>query len=137
MATPFTGGCRCGAIRYQCSAEPVMAGNCHCRECQRACGSAFGANIAVPIAALKITGNIKYYEYTADSGNTVGHGFCPNCGAPLVGRSSGLPELIAIRVGSLDDPSWYQPAMSIYVDSAQPWDYLNPNLPKFPKMPQM
>lgn len=137
MATSFTGGCRCGAIRYECSAEPLMTGNCHCRDCQRVTGSAFAASLAVPKDALKITGEVKYYEVKADSGNTVGHGFCPTCGAPVIAKNSGMPALMFLRAGNLDDPSWFRPGMHVYAASAQPWDYLDPNLPKFPKMPPM
>ena len=137
MATPFTGGCACRAIRYECSAEPLMAVNCHCRDCQKRSGSAFAANLGVPKAALKITGDVKYHEAKADNGNTVRHGFCANCGSPVVAGSSGFPDLMVIRVGSLDDPSWFRPAMDIYTDSAQPWDHMNPEVTKFTKMPQM
>jgi hypothetical protein len=137
MATSFTGGCRCGALRYECSAEPVMAGNCHCRLCQQVSGSAFTANVAVPKDALRIMGDVKYHEAKADSGNTVSLGFCPSCGAPVVGRSSGMPDLMMLRAGSLDDPSWYRPGMDLYTASAQPWDHMNPDLPKFPQMPPM
>lgn len=35
---PFTGGCVCGAVRYGCTAEPVMMFKCHCRDCQRVTG---------------------------------------------------------------------------------------------------
>ena len=137
MATPFTGGCMCGAVRYECSAEPVMAGNCHCRDCQRASGGAFVSALAVPRNALKITSEIKYYDVKGDSGNTVSRGFCPNCGARLFGRPAVVPDLIVIMAGSLGDPSWYKPGMDFYTASAQPWDYMNPELPKFPQMPQM
>lgn len=137
MAIPFTGGCRCGAIRYECSAEPVMAGNCHCRDCQKVSGSAFSANLAVPQEVLRISGAVKYHDVKAESGNTVSRGFCPNCGAPVLAKSSGMPGLVIVRAGSLDDPSWFRPGMDLYTSSAQPWDYMNPELPKFPKMPPM
>jgi hypothetical protein len=52
MKVPFTGGCLCGAIRYECSAEPIVMGNCHCRDCQRATGSAFAAALLVPRNAV-------------------------------------------------------------------------------------
>jgi hypothetical protein len=134
MKTPFTGGCLCGAIRYECSAEPIFMGNCHCRDCQRDTGSAYAAEILVPRNALTITGDVKYYDTTGDSGGIVSRGFCPICGSRLFAK---LPftELMAITAGSLDDPSGFKPVMDVYTVSAQPWDYMNPDLPKFAKLP--
>ncbi|WP_409878663.1 GFA family protein [Dendronalium sp. ChiSLP03b] len=57
MAERIRGGCMCGAIRYECSAEPIAMGNCHCRDCQRATGSAFAAALLVPSSAVTITGD--------------------------------------------------------------------------------
>jgi hypothetical protein len=136
MTAPFTGGCMCGAIRYECSAEPLATGNCHCRDCQRSSGSAFVPGLFVLQEAVKITGEVKYYDMKADSGHTISRGFCPNCRAPLFGISTSLPGVIGIRAGSLDNPSWHRPAMDFYTVSAQPWDSMNPDLPKFPKLPQ-
>jgi hypothetical protein len=112
-------------------------GNCHCRDCQKAGGSAYAAEIGLPAAALKITGPVKYHEARAESGNTLSRGFCPECGARLFGKTSAMPELAMIAAGSLDDPSQYQPTMDIFTGSAQPWDHMDPALPKFPKMPPM
>ena len=81
MATRFTGGCLCGRVRYECSADPLFMGNCHCRDCQKASGGAYEPDIGLPAAALKITGAVKYYDGKADSGNTLSRGFCPECGA--------------------------------------------------------
>ena len=136
MATPFTGGCVCGAIRYECSAEPVMMAQCHCRDCQKVTGGAFVPALAVPTASVKITGQPKYYETKGDSGQTVSREFCSNCGARLFGKPQVMQQFTVIFAGSLDDPSWFRPGMDIYTSSAQPWDHMNPNLPKFPKMPQ-
>lgn len=134
MKIPFTGGCLCGAVRYECSAEPVMMGNCHCRDCQKATGTAFAAAIIVPHQAVTIAGEVKYYELKGDSGGTVGRGFCPICGSRLFSRPP-IPELMGIMAGTLDNPSEFQPRMDIYTTSAQSWDYMNPDLPKFAKMP--
>ena len=137
MIALLTGGCACGAIRYECDAEPLLALNCHCRDCQRANGTAFAAIVRVSAAAFKVTKDApKFYTVTGDSGNQVSRGFCPECGSPLFSRLSGMPDVVGVRVGSLDDPSRYHPTMDIFVTSAQPWDYMNPELPKFPGYPK-
>lgn len=67
----------------------------------------------------------------------VSRGFCSNCGARLFGIPKAMPDITAILAGSLDDPSWFRLAMNIYTASAQPWDYMNPELPKFAKTPTL
>ena len=137
MPTPFTGGCACGAIRYQCDAEPLLELNCHCRDCQRASGTAFAAIMRMSVTAFTVSkGAPKFYTVTGDSGNKVSRGFCPECGSPLFSRLSGMPGVVGVRVGSLDDPSRYRPTMDIFVRSAQSWDSRNPELPKFPGYPK-
>jgi hypothetical protein len=135
MPIPFSGGCACGAIRYTCAAEPIIAWKCHCRDCQGATGGAFAPVVYVAKSALTVTGEIKYHDVQAKSGNTVSRGFCPECGSPLCALLSTLPSVVSIRAGSLDDPSWVQPAMDIWTVSAQPWDYLNPALSKVETQP--
>lgn len=134
MKTPFTGGCACGAVRYECLAEPITTGNCHCRDCQQLTGTAFAAALLVPHNAVKITGVVKYYDMTAASGRAITRGFCPNCGSRLFGQRASA-DFMSIMAGSLDDPSEFRPVMDIYTTSAQPWDYMNPDLPKFPEAP--
>lgn len=136
MATKFTGGCLCGSVRYECSAEPIAMGNCHCRDCQKATGTAYAAGLLVSQSAVTITGDVKYHEVIGDSGSLVGRGFCPNCGSFVFSKPP-IPELMGILAGSLDDPSWFNPTTDLYTASAQPWDYMNPNLSKFAKMPPM
>jgi hypothetical protein len=137
MLTLFTGGCACGAIRYECAAAPLLALNCHCRDCQRASGTAFAAIIRVPAAAFTVTkGAPRFYTVTGNSGNMVSRGFCPQCGSPVFSRLSGMSDIVGVRVGSLDDPSGYRPVVDIFVASAQPWDHMNPELPKSPGYPQ-
>jgi len=135
MATKFSGGCLCGAVRYECEADPIFMGNCHCRDCQKATGGAYDPAIGLPAAALTITGKVKYYDSKAESGNILSRGFCPECGARLFGKASAMPDLAMITAGSLDDPTQYKPSMDIFTVSAQPWDHMNPALAKFTKMP--
>jgi len=136
MTVPFTGGCLCGAVRCACSTAPLATGNCYRRGCQRSSGGAYVPGLSVPQDALTITGEVKYFATQAEGGNTISRGFCPTCGTTLFGISTGLSGIMGIRAGSLDDPNWYRPAMDLYTASAQPWDRTNPDLPKFPKVPQ-
>ena len=65
MPTPFSGGCACGVIRYECSAEPLISVNCHCRDCQWASGGAFASALIVPKTAFTLTkGAPKYHRVT-------------------------------------------------------------------------
>jgi hypothetical protein len=133
--TRFTGGCMCGDVRYECAAAPIAMGNCHCRDCQRATGSAFAAAVLVPTSSVN-TGEVKYYEVTGDSGGIVRRGLCSNCGARLFGKAAASPDLISIMAGSLDDSSWFRLQADIYTANAQSWDHMNPDLPKFRGLPQ-
>ena len=136
MSAALTGGCECGAIRYQRSAEPIMAGHCHCRSCQKASGTGHASHLMVPKAATTTTGEAAFYERGADSGNTVRRAFCPTCGSPVWGESSGFPDVVVLRVGSLDDPERFRPGAVVYAANAPDWDHMDPALPSFPKMPE-
>ncbi len=131
----FKGGCLCGAVRYECSAEPVWSGNCHCRDCQRISGGGYVSTLFVPEATVTITGDVKYFDKNGDSGHRVARGFCPTCGSQVFGKPEIIPGVLGIRAGSLDNPELYHPTMDIYTASAQPWDFMNPDLPKFPQLP--
>ena len=136
MAAPFRGGCACGAIRYECTAEPLFALNCHCRDCQRETGSAFAPILAVDKAAFTlIRGSPKYFALTAESGHQTIRAFCADCGARLFGEPGSRPDLVTIRAASLDDPSRFRPTLDIFTASAQPWDSMDPTLPKAPRAP--
>ena len=80
-------------------------------------------------------GEPKYYTTRGDSGGEISRGFCAVCGSPVVALLSRMPDMIAIPAASLDDPSWHKPAVDMFTASAQPWDYMNPALAKFPQGP--
>ena len=135
MQVPFTGGCACGAIRYECSTNPVFSWMCHCRDCQRASGSAFCPVLYVEKAALTIKGESRYHDVQAESGNVVSRGFCPQCGSPVFIQAELVPSLQGLWAASLDDPSQFQPSVQVWCGSAQSWDCLHPTLPKIEKAP--
>jgi hypothetical protein len=136
MAKMRTGGCLCGAVRYESDGEPSFSLQCHCRDCQRSSGTAYIAAMRVPAADFRITqGNPKRYIGKSDAGNEISRLFCGDCGSPLYVQVPTRPDIVGIRVGTLDDPSVFRPDADIFVKSAQPWDHMNPDLPKYPTYP--
>ena len=131
MPQKLSGGCACGAVRYETAAEPILMLNCHCRHCQQASGGGYAPTLVVPKASVKFAGEPRYHRRAGDAG-AVERGFCPTCGSPIALILERMPDLIALQAGSLDDPSLFKPAMDIFTASAQSWDYMHPDVPKRP-----
>jgi hypothetical protein len=100
----LTGGCQCGAVRYEVSAEPLQVYVCHCRECRRQSASAFGISVIVPAAAFALTqGRVKTWSRPTDSGGTLECMFCIECGT-RIRHFDPRQDTVSIKGGSLDDP---------------------------------
>jgi hypothetical protein len=122
LTFPLTGGCSCGAIRYEVAGLPLALYTCNCTECQTASGSAFALNMPVATKDLRFTkGQPKGWHKTSRSGANVIAWFCGECGARLYGEREGCPDSMTLRAGTLDDTSWLVPVAHIYMRSAQPW----------------
>jgi hypothetical protein len=138
MSAPGTvlrGGCMCRAIRYEITAAPMFGGQCQCRDCQHESGGGHASFMAFPDEAVKLEGAPCFYEWTADSGNTIRRGFCPTCGCSVVAATSGLPGVTTVSAGSLDDPGIFKPEFVCYTSRGHAWDLVDPALPSFPTMP--
>jgi hypothetical protein len=105
--------------------------NCHCRDCQRASGSAYAAILVVPAENLRLSGELRYHAVTSERDTRTERGFCPTCGSPVAGKLGARPDLMLLQAASLDDPSLFSPQMNIWTRSASPWDHLDPKLPSF------
>ena len=120
MKLPQTGGCHCGAIRYEITEEQQSVYTCHCTDCQRLTSSAFSMGVIVPEKAFRLMGaEPRQLQRTADSGRISTRLVCPNCGTWVCG----LPRdgLHRVRAGTLDDTSWLRPTRHIWTRSKQPW----------------
>jgi hypothetical protein len=138
MEIPFTGGCACGAIRYECSAKPIMMFKCHCRDCQQATGGGHVPALLVNASAFRLTkGNLRYYFTSSAAMGKHKRGFCAECGSRLTGGESDAHPtgFVGVTAGSLDDPSWFRSEMDLFVRDAQPWDEMDPALPKYQAYP--
>lgn len=136
MPAPFSGGCACGAVRYRCAAEPYVSYLCHCTECRKRTGSAYGVSLQVPAEGVAVeTGTLKSRTRTADSGNELTMRFCGDCGTTLFGDNAARPHVRVIFGGTLDDPSWVPVMANIWTDSALPWVRMEAGVETFPKAP--
>jgi hypothetical protein len=122
MSTPYTGGCRCGNIRYSCDGKSSFVYYCHCNECQKTTGTAFHTGISVPLDSVTMLQNEPTkHNRTADSGNTLTEAFCNICGCPIYVQTSGRSDFVSLKAGSLDDSSWVNPDIQIWTKSRVSW----------------
>ncbi len=117
------GGCHCGAITYQAEADPAKVLICHCTDCQTLSGSAF--RIVVPIAEedfTLLTGALKTYVKTAESGNKRAQVFCPECGTNIYATSVGDgPKVFGVRVSTARQRDDLPPKRQVWFRSHQQW----------------
>jgi hypothetical protein len=136
MKIPFTGGCACGAIRYECTAKPTVMVKCHCRDCQQLTGGGFLPAVLVSSEAFRLTrGQLRYHFTDSLAGRKHKRGFCADCGSRITGAEFETGDSVGITAGSLDDPSWFHPQMDVFVSDAQPWDQMDLPIPKFQQYP--
>ena len=101
--TRKTGGCYCGAVRFEISRAPLVKGQCHCRACQHMAGGAPQYFLLVPPDGFRWTQSTAA-EYTRpDLEDAVTRSFCGRCGTQLVTRRPDNPAIV-VKVGVLDDP---------------------------------
>ena len=119
----ITGGCHCGAIRYEADVDPDRAMICHCADCQRISGSAYRPILPVSEDQFTlVSGEPKSYVKTADSGNLRPQFFCAECGSHIYATSTDpYPRMFNLRLGTVDQREQIAPRKQIWTRSAQQW----------------
>jgi hypothetical protein len=113
--------CSCGQLRVSCRGEPVRISICHCLECQKRTGSAFGYQARFLKDQVAIEGDLKEFERPGDSGQTLTFRFCPRCGSTVYWTLASQPELIAVAVGAFANPNYPVPRFSVYERRRHHW----------------
>ena len=116
-ASRLTGGCQCGALRYEWLEQPAYASVCHCRMCQKASGQPFMALTGGKLEHLRWTRGKPSIFKSSDRGE---RGFCSACGTPLTYRMEGTGR-ISVAMASLDNPEAMRPTQQYGVESKLPW----------------
>ena len=130
---PLTGGCVCGAVRFEVTEPLVAAGYCHCTRCRRRTGTAASPQARIVPGSLRILqGEESIRAYVPDAGAE--KMFCVGCGSALWSRGADDPEYISIRLGAFDGDPGVRPSYHQFVAYAAPWEPLpDDGLPRYPE----
>ena len=126
-----SGGCSCGAVRYQATGKPKWVAHCHCRDCRKQTGAALATWAGFASDRFAFTGAPQAYP----SSPGVVRRFCGTCGTPLTYEGERWPGEIHLLAGTLDDPGAIAPGAHVYVAHQMPWLRLADGLPRFNTVP--
>jgi hypothetical protein len=133
MNVPLSGGCACGAVRYEISAPLVSAVYCHCTRCQRRTGTAASANGATAPGSFRlVSGEDRLQAWKPEGGAE--KWFCGDCGSALFSRTTGEEQRVGVRLGTLDSDPGVRPRAHQFVAYAAEWEPIpDDGLPRYPE----
>lgn len=130
----YEGSCLCGEVRYRIAGELSDFGYCHCTSCRKASGSAFGANVGVQRSEVSVKDPGGYQQdYESSPGKK--RVFCRNCGSPLYAYLDSSPDILRIRLGSLDSKLEKTAKAHSFVADKATWEQIEGELPQFDSWP--
>ena len=130
---PLTGGCGCGAVRFEVSAPFLSAAFCHCTRCQRRTGSAFAASGRAAPGSFRIVAGEEHVRRWSPEGGFE-KAFCGECGSALFGQSPANREVIGVRLGAVDGDPGVRPSAHQFTRYAASWAPIpDDGLPRHPE----
>lgn len=116
------GGCLCGHITYTAIIDPAKVAVCHCTDCQVNSASAFRFGVVVRAEDFRLlSGTLKVWVKTAESGNPRALSFCPECGTSIHGGDVGESAMLSLRLGTARQRHDLPPKAQIWCRSALGW----------------
>jgi hypothetical protein len=131
----YTGGCLCGAVRYEAAGVPTYQGLCFCGDCRKASGSGFVGFLGFNAAQVRFTGAPRQFVSKSSRGGDATRNFCAVCGSLIFGGVVGVDTSHTIYAGSLDDAALFHPTVGIFGASRPDWVPVPPGLKVFDRMP--
>jgi hypothetical protein len=131
----LTGGCLCGALRYQARGPALYAGHCYCADCRKASGSGFVPYLGYRREAITFVGASRAFAVTAANGNQAVRNFCPECGSLVFGGPRDSAAQFTLYAGSLDDPSLFVPTAAIFTRGRPDWAVVPAQLRSYAALP--
>jgi len=133
----YSGGCECKSVRYQFKGEPLTCYACHCTDCQTSSGSAFGLSMIVNDKDVEVTEGEISVNTIDTNGIKVQKHYCAQCGTSFWFSADEYPNIMALKPGTFDDTSWFEPIAHLWVRSAQPWVILDKSISQYEKQPEI
>jgi hypothetical protein len=135
MKLPQTGGCRCGALRYEITQTPQLVYVCHCTDCQRITTSAFSMSLVLPVESFHLLAGVpQMVQRVSKSGYAQTSRICPKCGLRVCSGPNDS-SVRNVKAGTLDDTSWLRPTVHFWTRSKQPWVMLPEDVESFETQP--
>lgn len=136
MGEVRTGGCQCGGVRYEVTGEQKTIVVCHCSECQRQSGSAFGMTMVLGKQQFRLTkGALEVFTWVSDSGAEMHGYFCPDCGSRIYHQNNYPEDAVLLKPGTLDETSELVPELQLWTRSKQQWCKLPESVRSFETQP--
>lgn len=132
----YTGGCLCGALRYEAHGEPQAQGYCFCRDCRKASGSGFMPFMQFAASSVRFTGKTKQSIVKSVRGADAVRNRCAVCGSLVFGGPIGKTNEHTIYAGSLDEPTLFRPTLAIFTRDKPDWVAMPPGLAAFETLPE-
>ncbi|HEV3094282.1 MAG TPA: GFA family protein [Solirubrobacteraceae bacterium] len=118
----LTGGCLCGAIRFELASPPYTAGYCHCTRCQRRTGTAASPQARVDGDAFRLLSGERELRSWRHPDGGFEKLFCGQCGAHLFSRNPDEHSQLSVRMGAFDGDPGIRPSWRAFVAYAAPWE---------------
>jgi len=126
----YTGSCLCGAVRYELTAEIGPIEVCYCQMCRKASGGPLATNAPLARTAFHLSaGRELLREYESSPGEQ--RVFCGRCGSPIYSHRVDQPEVVRVRVGTINEPLTVRPVASYFTASKCNWWEIHDALPRF------
>jgi hypothetical protein len=133
----LAGGCQCGSVRYEIAGTPLELYVCHCQECRKQSGSAFGISVIVRRGDFRLLqGRVECWSRAADSGNTIDCFFCPSCGTRVWHGAREREDTLSVKGGSLDKPLDLTQAVHIWTSRKLPGVVIPESVKQYPGEPE-
>ncbi len=135
MTTKHTGTCLCGNVTYTADGLPVVVAQCHCEECRRLSETGHTVGAMFVAETVKVSGKLSEFSYSSRKGTTVTKVFCPDCGSPIFGKNTRMPNHLTLSLGTMDDATGLDIEVVIFERDKPHWDQLGEDVVSFTTQP--